>query len=266
MEFAAESEKVKERGEDKISGVVVEPQAEEDGEDAEEEEEEEGGDNTGGDGKKKKKKKKKNKKKKKAPSGTNPPMGRLLGGFTDYYTKYGQTEPPTIPVHELPMFKGGKFPEGQIMPHGVTRVPDEPRPLTGYLQRVGEAERRELDCSVDRDVLYNQARRAAECHRQTRAYAQSFIKPGIKLIDMCERLEETNRTLLKEAGLDAGPGFPTGCSINHVAAHYTPNCGDDTVLREDDVMKVTSTSAVVWCLNPNSNPDPNPNPNPNPIY
>ena len=32
-------------------------------------------------------------------------------------------------------------------------------------------------------------------------------------------------------------GFPTGCSLNHCAAHYTPNPGDDTVLKESDVMK-----------------------------
>ena len=32
--------------------------------------------------------------------------------------------------------------------------------------------------------------------------------------------------------------FPTGCSLNWVAAHYTPNVGDDTVLQYDDVMKL----------------------------
>ena len=36
----------------------------------------------------------------------------------------------------------------------------------------------------------------------------------------------------------AGIGFPTGCSVNHVAAHYTPNCGDETVLQYGDVMKI----------------------------
>jgi methionine aminopeptidase len=35
-----------------------------------------------------------------------------------------------------------------------------------------------------------------------------------------------------------GIAFPTGCSLNHVAAHYTPNCGDNTVLQYGDVMKV----------------------------
>ena len=86
--------------------------------------------------------------------------------------------------------------------------------------------------------LYDKVRHAAEVHKQVRHYAQSFIKPGIKLIDMCEQLEECNRRLVKENGLQAGIAFPTGCSLNHVAAHYSPNCGDNTVLQYGDVMKV----------------------------
>jgi methionyl aminopeptidase len=35
-----------------------------------------------------------------------------------------------------------------------------------------------------------------------------------------------------------GIGFPTGCSLNNVAAHWTPNAGDKTVLGYDDVMKL----------------------------
>ena len=50
------------------------------------------------------------------------------------------------------------------------------------------------------DGLYNKVRHASEVHRQVRHYAQSFIKPGIKLTDMCEMLEETNRRLVKENG------------------------------------------------------------------
>ena len=38
--------------------------------------------------------------------------------------------------------------------------------------------------------------------------------------------------------LSAGIAFPTGLSRNHVAAHYTPNPGDKTVLEYDDVLKV----------------------------
>jgi methionyl aminopeptidase len=74
--------------------------------------------------------------------------------------------------------------------------------------------------------------------RQVRSYCQSFIKPGIKLADMCETLENTNRKLMKENGFKAEIGFPSGCSLNHVAAHYTPSPGDNTTLGENDVMKV----------------------------
>ena len=35
-----------------------------------------------------------------------------------------------------------------------------------------------------------------------------------------------------------GLAFPTGCSLNHCAAHYTPNAGDPTVLQYDDVCKI----------------------------
>ena len=35
-----------------------------------------------------------------------------------------------------------------------------------------------------------------------------------------------------------GLAFPTGCSLNHVAAHYTPNAGDETVLQYNDVCKI----------------------------
>ena len=50
--------------------------------------------------------------------------------------------------------------------------------------------------------------------------------------------ENTARKLINENGLKAGLAFPTGCSINHCAAHYTPNAGDPTVLGVDDVVKM----------------------------
>lgn len=46
------------------------------------------------------------------------------------------------------------------------------------------------------------------------------------------------RKLINENGLEAGLAFPTGCSINNCAAHYTPNAGDPTVLQYDDVCKI----------------------------
>lgn len=62
-----------------------------------------------------------------------------------------------------------------------------------------------------------------------------FVLPSVS---GSEKLEDCSRRLIKENGLKAGLAFPTGCSINHCAAHYTPNAGDPTVLRYDDICKI----------------------------
>jgi methionyl aminopeptidase len=60
---------------------------------------------------------------------------------------------------------------------------------------------------------------------------------------MCHRLESCVQRLVEAKGLERGRAFPTGCSLNHVAAHYTPNTGDDTVLQYGDVMKARRAGA-----------------------
>ena len=71
---------------------------------------------------------------------------------------------------------------------------------------------------------------------------RSIIKPGMLMIDIVETLEDLVRKLIQADGLAAGIAFPTGCSLNHVAAHWTPNAGDKTVLQYDDVMKLGELS------------------------
>ncbi|MDP2437844.1 MAG: type II methionyl aminopeptidase [archaeon] len=149
---------------------------------------------------------------------------RLLGHWKTRHN-YGQMSPPSIPV--LQLFNGNKtgLPEGEILPCPIDNVP-----------RTTQAEFRERDRLLS--LVAEDLRLAAECHRQVRKHAQSIIKPGIKLVDMCEQIENLNRKLVQENKLKAGIAFPTGCSLNHVAAHYTPNKGDFTVLGKSDVMKV----------------------------
>lgn len=138
-----------------------------------------------------------------------------------------QTDPPTIAIKDL--YPEGNYPVGQLMEHpGV----DE----NTAIYRTTNAEKKALDAA--NIEWYNDFRLAAEAHRQTRQYMQSYIKPGMTMIEICERLEETSRKLIGEHGLDAGLAFPTGCSLNHCAAHYTPNAGDTTVLQYDDVCKI----------------------------
>lgn len=140
--------------------------------------------------KSKKKKKKSAKKKKKgtatASVGSKAPPFRGVSGFTDSYVAVGQTDPPTIPIEEL--YADGQYPEGEIQAH--------PGDFNTF--RTTSEEKRALDRA--QEDLYATVRHAAEVHRHVRKFAQSIIKPGVKLIDMCTQLENKNRELVVEAG------------------------------------------------------------------
>ena len=68
---------------------------------------------------------------------------------------------------------------------------------------------------------------------QVRSHIRTIAKPGILMVDLCETLENSVRQLIEENGLTAGIAFPTGCSLNHVAAHWTPNKGAPRVMQSD---------------------------------
>ncbi|KAJ2376682.1 Methionine aminopeptidase 2 [Coemansia sp. RSA 2607] len=173
-----------------------------DGSDAEAEEAA-GPDSTG------QKKKKKNKKKKK---------GKKTGGGAA-----AQTTPPSIPVSKL--YPNNSYPEGQICEY-----------TDDNMYRTTSEEMRARDRVNEQQLI--DLRRAAEVHRQVRTYARSMIKPGVDLADVAEMIENGTRTLVEADGFKAGIGFPTGLSINHCAAHYTPNAGDHVIVKKDDVLKV----------------------------
>jgi methionyl aminopeptidase len=132
--------------------------------------------------------------------------------------------PPTLRVDE--QYPDKNFPKGEEFQYPGKNA-----------FRTTSAELREKEKLMD-DQIKN-LRKAAECHRQVRKWVQSYAKPGVKLIELCDKLEDLNRYLVSENGLKAGIAFPTGCSLNNIAAHYSPNPGDDNVvLGYDDVCKI----------------------------
>uniref|UniRef100_A0A6G1SNG2 Methionine aminopeptidase 2 n=1 Tax=Aceria tosichella TaxID=561515 RepID=A0A6G1SNG2_9ACAR len=139
-----------------------------------------------------------------------------------------QTDPPSIPIVEL--YKDGNYPIGEIQDYPIV---NDHRTAS---DRMSLEEKRSYE-KANEDT-YKEARIAAEAHRQTRKYMQNYIKPGMTMIHICETLEGISRKLVNEKGLEAGLAFPTGCSLNHCAAHYTPNGDDKTVLQADDVCKI----------------------------
>jgi methionyl aminopeptidase len=127
-----------------------------------------------------------------------------------------------IPVHE-------QFTE---MPKGL----ECDYVLEGQIWRSTSEEAREAEKVMSEEL--EELRRAGEVHRQVRRYALERIKPGMSMIEVAETIERGTRALVAENGLKAGIAFPTGVSLNHVAAHYTPNAGDTTVLNYDDICKI----------------------------
>uniref|UniRef100_F7E5C1 Methionine aminopeptidase 2 n=1 Tax=Monodelphis domestica TaxID=13616 RepID=F7E5C1_MONDO len=139
-----------------------------------------------------------------------------------------QTDPPSVPICDL--YPSGVFPKGQ-----ECEYPSTQDGRTAAWRSTNE-EKKALDQASEE--IWNDFREAAEAHRQVRKYVMSWIKPGMTMIEICEKLEDCSRKLIKENGLNAGLAFPTGCSLNNCAAHYTPNAGDPTVLQYDDICKI----------------------------
>jgi methionyl aminopeptidase len=195
-----------------ISGNEVDHDGEDSDEDADANPETQG---ASGEAKKKKKKKPKKKKKTAAAVAAAIPTE--------------QTDPPRVLVSQL--FPNKSYPKGE-----ESEYKDENR------YRTTSEEKRHLD-NINNDFL-DDYREAAEIHRQVRQWAQKTIKPGQTLTEIAEGIEDSVRALTGHDGLTEGDamkggmGFPTGLSINHCAAHYTPNAGNKMVLQQGDVMKV----------------------------
>uniref|UniRef100_A0A914CUZ3 Methionine aminopeptidase 2 n=1 Tax=Acrobeloides nanus TaxID=290746 RepID=A0A914CUZ3_9BILA len=164
-----------------------------------------------------------------APAEENGPENGIVGTrATSDQVAYLAEINEFKPVHE--QFLDGNFPIGEIMEYKPGK--DD----RTAINRMTNEEKKALDHSYEE--IYKEFRRGAESHRQTRKYVKSWIKPGMTMIDICERLEAHSRRMIQENGLVSGLAFPTGCSINHCAAHYTPNAGDTTVLGSSDVVKI----------------------------
>lgn len=124
-------------------------------------------------------------------------------------------------------YPDGVYPEGQWMEY----------PLEVNSYRTTDEEKRYLD--RQQNNRWQDFRKGAEIHRRVRAKAQQNIKPGMTMLEIADLIENSVRQYVgNDHPKNQGIGFPPGLSLNHVAAHYTPNLGDKVVLKYEDVMKV----------------------------
>ncbi len=95
--------------------------------------------------------------------------------------------------------------------------------------------------------------KAGDIAKRVREYAVKNTRPGAKLLDLAESIEQYIRELGGE------PAFPVNISINEVAAHYTPVADDESVIPDNSIVKIDigvhiegyiADTAATVCFNP----------------
>ncbi len=84
---------------------------------------------------------------------------------------------------------------------------------------------------MDQKII-DKYKKSGEIAKTVREEGKSMVKPGTKIIDIAEQVEKRTREL---GGI---PAWPLNISINEIAAHYSPNKGDETTIKENDLVKL----------------------------
>lgn len=90
---------------------------------------------------------------------------------------------------------------------------------------------------MDQNIIDNYIK-AGKIASQIREEARKMVKIGLSLVELAETLEKKIRTL---GGV---PAWPINISINEIAAHYSPSRGDETRIKEGDLVKIDIGVAV----------------------
>lgn len=95
--------------------------------------------------------------------------------------------------------------------------------------------------------------RAGKIASEVREYARKKYHVGRTLLEICEELEG----MIREKGGE--PAFPCNVSLNEIAAHYTAEPNDETIVKDGDLLKIDigvhingyiADTAVTTCYNP----------------
>ena len=77
-----------------------------------------------------------------------------------------------------------------------------------------------------------QYRKSGRITNEVKSLVQSAVTPGASYLEVCDMVR---REIESRGGRLA---FPTGIGVNQVTAHYAPQDGDESVFKEEDVVKV----------------------------
>lgn len=80
--------------------------------------------------------------------------------------------------------------------------------------------------------LLDKYKKAGQITRECLEFGSGLIKPGTKILDVVEQIEEK----ISKSG--TGMAFPINISTNETAAHDTADIGDERVFRDGDLVKL----------------------------
>ncbi|MDG6898663.1 MAG: type II methionyl aminopeptidase [Nitrososphaerota archaeon] len=67
---------------------------------------------------------------------------------------------------------------------------------------------------------------------EVKAMVRTAVKPGMSFLDVCDFVRK------QVEGKGGRLAFPTGIGVNEVTAHYAPQDGDESVIHDEDLVKV----------------------------
>ncbi len=85
-------------------------------------------------------------------------------------------------------------------------------------------------------------RRAGVVAREALDLARPMVKPGTKVIDIIDTVENYIREH------SSGTSFPCNVALNNVAAHYTSPLNDETIIEKGDLVTVDCGAHVDGCI------------------
>ena len=85
-------------------------------------------------------------------------------------------------------------------------------------------------------------RLAGEIAHKALEYGVKLVKPGVKTLDICEKIER------KIIELGGKPAFPVNVSVNSVAAHYTSPPNDETLIPDNSLVKIDVGVHIDGCI------------------
>ena len=120
--------------------------------------------------------------------------------------------------------------------YGINKILQK-YPDTPVDSRISNFQSGEIIGTIKPDKKLLSLRKAAQVHREMRAYLQPLIKPGMDLNNIVNNFEETIRKKLNHTGMNKGLGFPCTVSINNCAAHWSTHKLENKQITKNDIIK-----------------------------